>query len=122
MDAIGKRDDAKHELELLKRKDELKKRSFYKKVLDTARLVISTMKAISAGIDDSVTFVQLGLAVMANPGKAVSAKWEALKSINAKYFNRTMTQLHESPMWDIIKRSEHNTQGIYDGLSERRVR
>ena len=26
MDAIGKRDDAKHELELLKRKDELKKK------------------------------------------------------------------------------------------------
>jgi len=106
MDAIGKRDDAKHELELLKRKDELEKRSFYKKALDTARLGIGTMKAINAGIDDSVTFVQLVLAVMANPGKAVSAKWEALKSINAKYFNRTMTQLHESPMWDIIKRSE----------------
>ena len=74
MDAIIKRDDAKHELELLKRKDELEKRSFYKKALDTARLVIGTMKAINAGIDDSVTFVQLGLAVMANPGKAVSAK------------------------------------------------
>ena len=107
MDAFIARDEARDKLELAKREDEFSKRPTWEKALDfTKKLVVTTPKAIKAGIDDSVTFVQLGLAVMANKRLAAKAKIEALKSIDAKYFKRQLAELHNSPMWNLIKESK----------------
>lgn len=105
MDAIIKKDEAKEKFDLAKRKDELSKRSKLVKATDFAGKIFSTAKAIKAGIDDSVTFAQLGLAVLANPKSALKAKFEAVRDINNTRFKRQLAALHNSPIWNTIKGS-----------------
>ena len=126
MDAIVAKDEAKYQFNLSKRQDELNKRSFFKKVIDFGLKSISTSKNVKAGIDDSVTFVQLGMAILANPKSGVKAKLEAIKGINNKNFKRQLAALHNSPYWNTIKLSglditepksltKENLEEVYSG-------
>jgi hypothetical protein len=105
MDAIVAKEEARHKFDLAKRQDELSKRSKVRKVLDFASKIVSTSKAIKAGIDDSVTFVQLGMAVLANPSSAGKAKVKAFQAVSDKNFKRQLADLHSSPYWDTVKNS-----------------
>lgn len=107
MDAINAKEEVGHKFELLKKKDELAKRPPLKKyVVDPLGKVITTAKAIKAGIDDSVTMVQLMMAVYSNPKAGLKAKLEAFKDINNTRFKRQLAALHNSVYWDLIKKSE----------------
>lgn len=106
MDAINNKEEAGHQFELLKRKDELAKRGILKKyVVDPIGKGITTAKAIKAGIDDSVTMVQLMMAVYSNPRSGLKAKWAAFKDINNTHFKRELAALHKSVYWDLIQKS-----------------
>ncbi len=126
MDAIVAKNEARDKFELAKRNDELSKRSKLKKALDFGSKLISTSKAVKAGIDDSVTFVQLGMAVLANPKSALKAKIEAIKDINNNRFKRQLAALHQSPYWNTIQSSglditepksltKENVEELYSG-------
>lgn len=124
-DAIVKKNEAKEKFDIAKQKDELSKTNWNavadsfsnKEYLKGAKLAVentfksggkllSTAKAIKAGIDDSVTFVQLGMAVLANPHSGLKAKIEAFKDAsNNQRFKRQLAVLHDSPFWNTIKES-----------------
>lgn len=125
-DAIVAKEEARHKFDLAKRQDELDKRSKIKKSIYFGAKLISTSKAIKAGIDDSVTFVQLGMSILANPRSGLKAKIEAFKDINDRRFKRQLAALHESPAWNTIKSSglditepksltKENVEELYSG-------
>ena len=105
MDAIVAKDEARSKFDLAKRQDELSKRTKLKKAIDFGAKLVATSRAIKAGIDDSVTFVQLGMSILANPKSGAKAKIEAIKDINNNRFKRQLAALHNSPQWDLIQKS-----------------
>jgi len=124
MDAIVSKNEARDKFDLTKRQDELNKTSWsaiagnFKnkeyikgaqgaglKLLKYGANIIHTARAIKAGIDNSITFVQLGMAIMANPKSGAKAKFEAFKDINDKRFKRELAALHQSPIWPVIEKS-----------------
>lgn len=125
MDAVVAKDEARNKWELKKRVDELSKRSVARKTLDFFSRAIATTKAIKAGIDDSVTMVQLGMAVMANPKSGLNAKIKAIRDIDNKTYKRNLAALHQSKYWNTIEKSglditepkshlKENVEELYD--------
>lgn len=106
MDAINAKEESGNKFELLKKKDELAKRGPLKKYLvDPVGKLITTAKAIKAGIDDSVTMVQLMMAVYSNPRSGIKAKISAFQDINNTHFKRQLAALHNSVYWPVIEGS-----------------
>ena len=103
MDAINAREESGHKFEKLKYEDELQKRTMLKKwVVDPIGKGITTAKAIKAGIDDSVTMVQLMMAVYSNPRAGFKAKIAAFQDVNNTHFKRRLAALHNSVYWPVI--------------------
>src|SRR6266540_2628308 len=106
LDAIAKKEDAQHEFDLALFNDEMAKRSKFSKIVDFGGKLIHTSKALMAGIDDSATFVQNGLAMLANPkmGAKVWLKhWK--EAFNDAIFKRELAAIHARPDWEIIRNS-----------------
>lgn len=106
LDAIAKKEDAQHEFDLALFNDEMRQREWYQKLGGGAAKVIHTSKAIMSGIDDSATFVQNGLVMLANP-KIGAKAWlrHAKDAFNDARFKRELAALHHRPDWEIIKNS-----------------
>lgn len=106
LDAIIKREDAKHQFDIELQKDLLKKRSGIKQVADFSSKLLGTFKAIVAGIDDSAMFIQNMVAMTAHPRSgAKAAKQHILDAVSEKTFNRNLTQLHNSKHWGLMQKS-----------------
>lgn len=106
LDAIVKKEEAQHEFDLALFNDEMKQRKWYQKAGSLGAKLIHTSKAIMSGIDDSATFVQNGLAMLANPKVGVKVWLEHWKDAFSKErFKRELAALHERPDWGIIKNS-----------------
>ena len=106
LDAISKKEDARHEFDLALFEDERSRWSTSKKLLDFVAKLVHTSKSIMAGIDDSATFVQNGLAMLSNPkiGAKVWVKhWR--EAFNEKRFKRELEAIHQSPDWDVMQKS-----------------
>lgn len=106
LDAIAKKEDAQHEFDLALFNDEMKQRKWYQKAGSFGAKLIHTSKAVLSGIDDSATFVQNGLAMLANPKLGAKVWLEHWKDAfsNAR-FKRELSALHERPDWEVIKKS-----------------
>lgn len=106
LDAIAAKEEAQHEFDLALYNDEMKRRNWWQKTTGFGGKLVHTSKALLSGIDDSATFVQNGLAMLANPktGAKVWLKhWkDAFSDAN---FKRELTALHQRPDWDIIQKS-----------------
>lgn len=126
MDAIAAKEEAKHKWELEKYHDEQARRSDTRKFFDNAVKTASTFKAIKAGIDDSSTFVQLGLVWAFNPKAIAKAKLKAWGDANLKTYKRNLAELHSQPYWPVLKEmgiditepkslAEANLEDLYSG-------
>lgn len=106
LDAIAKKEEAQHKFDLALFNDEMKQRKWYQKAGSIGAKVIHTSKAVMSGIDDSATFVQNGLAMLANPKIGAKVWLEHWKdAFSDKRFKRELAALHERPDWEIIKNS-----------------
>lgn len=106
LDAIAAKEDAQHEFDLALLKDKMEKRSAIEKAADFAGKLIHTSKAVAAGIDDSATFIQNGLAMLANPKTGLKVWLEHWKdAFSDQRFKRELAAIHERPDWEIIKKS-----------------
>lgn len=106
LDAIAKKEETQHEFDLALFKDEMAKRKWYQRYADFGGKLIHTSKAVMSGIDDSATFVQNGLVMLANPrtGARVWLKhWK--EAFNDAKFKRELAAIHARPDWEIIKNS-----------------
>lgn len=114
LDAIAKREDKQHEYDVALLNDEMKRMTKKEKVADFGGKLLHTFKSLMAGIDDSATFVQNGLVMLANPKlgakawlehwkDAVGTNWK--EAFSDKRFKRELAALHNSADWDIIKNS-----------------
>jgi hypothetical protein len=107
LDAIAKKEEAQHEFDLALFNDEMRQRKWYEKAAGFAGKLIHTSKAIMSGIDDSATFVQNGLAMLANPkigAKAFIEHWK--DAFSDARFKRELAALHQRPDWEVIKNSK----------------
>lgn len=108
MDAIIAKEDAQHEYEMALVKDEMARRSKFKKfVVDPAKMIINTVSALKSGIDNSFVFVQGGLAALANPAAAAKAMSRQVTDFfSEKAFDRDLAALHnDKELWSLIERS-----------------
>lgn len=106
LDAISKKEEAQHEFDLALFKDEMAQRAAGQKLADLAGKAIHTSKAVLSGIDDSATFVQNGLAMLANPKTGAKVWLEHWKdAFSDARFKRELAALHQRPDWDIIQKS-----------------
>lgn len=106
LDAIAKKEEAQHEFDLALFNDEMGRRSGVAKAADFIGKLIHTSKAVMSGIDDSATFVQNGLVMLANPkigAKAWLRHWK--DAFNDARFKRELSALHQRPDWEVIKNS-----------------
>lgn len=106
LDAISKKEEAQHEFDLALFNDEMRKSKWYQKAGRAGAKIIHTSKAIMSGIDDSATFVQNGLAMLANP-KIGAKAWlnHAKDAFSNARFKRELAALHQRPDWEVIKNS-----------------
>jgi hypothetical protein len=113
-DSIEEKDKMQHEYQMALAKDKLDSMERNERYLaQTSQLgkeAFNTVKALKAGIDNSVVFVQNGVAVM-NPmnikatGKALKAQIEVVGS--EANFRRRIIEVHENkPLWEMIEASE----------------
>lgn len=126
IDALAAKEQAKLDFDIAVYKAERAKRPPVRKGIDFARAMIATTKAIKSGIDDSAIMIQNAAAMIAHPRSAVKAlKEHALDAISEKRFRRYLTELHESPIWDLMVKSglditdpkslkEQNKEEIFD--------
>lgn len=108
MDAIIAKEDAQHEYEMALVKDEMAKRTKFKKyIVDPAKMIINTVSALKSGIDNSFVFVQGGLASLANPVAATKAMSRQITDFfSEKEFDRSLAALHNNKeLWSLIERS-----------------
>ncbi len=107
LDAIKTKDDAKHQWYIDKAKAEIAGYNKVQKAYEGAKKIITTLRAVKAGIDDSFTMIQGGLAMMANPQSGAKAfKEHVLDAASEKRFERELTALHNSENWELIKNSK----------------
>ena len=112
-DAREKRDKLLHEYEIKMAKEEMNAKKGYERIAaETGKLAkegFNTVKALKAGVDNSVIFIQNGVAVM-NPMNIKATK-EGLKAqldvaFSETNFRRRLVQIHENkPLMDMINRS-----------------
>lgn len=106
LDAIAKKEDAQHEFDLALYKDEMARRSAIRKVGGFLGKVVHTSKAVMSGIDDSATFVQNGLAMLANPATGAKVWLRHWKdAFNDARFKRELSAIHQRPDWETIQNS-----------------
>lgn len=107
LDAIAKKEDAQHEFDLALFKDQMAQRGLVAKGADFLGKVLHTSKAVMSGIDDSATFVQNGLMMMANPRIGVKVWLEHWKdAFNDARFKRELAALHADPDFEIMQKSK----------------
>jgi hypothetical protein len=106
MDALKKTEDKAHEFDIELYKDEQARRSTGKKVVDLGKDVIGTAKALKAGIDDSALLIQNIVALTAHPSVIPHVVAGHLTDLwSQKNYDRWLTNLHNSPSWDLIRNS-----------------
>jgi hypothetical protein len=106
LDAIARKEEVQHEYDLALLEDERSRWSMVHKMADFGSKLLHTSKAIMAGIDDSATFVQNGLAMLANPkmGADVWIKhWK--EAFSEPRFKRELAALHQSEDFPVMQKS-----------------
>lgn len=106
LDAIAKKEEAQHEFDLALYEDEMARRNNAQKFFGFLGKLVHTSKAVLSGIDDSATFVQNGLAMMANPKMGAKVWLEHWKdAFSEPRFKRELAALHNDPAFEIMQKS-----------------
>lgn len=120
LDAIAKKEEAQHEFDLALYEDEMAQRSAIRKGADFLGRVVHTTKAVMSGIDDSATFVQNGLAMMANPKMGAKVWVEHWKdAFSPNRFKRELAALHSDPDFETMQKSGLDIVEPHNAASEK---
>lgn len=120
LDAIAKKEEAQHEFDLALFNDEMAQRGWFTKKADFLGKVLHTSKAIMSGIDDSATFVQNGLAMMANPKIGAKVWLNHLRdAFSDARFKRELAALHADPDFEVIQKSGLDVVEPHNAASEK---
>lgn len=106
LDAIARKEEVQHEYDLALLKDEKSKWTKLQHLGDFVSKIIHTSKSFVAGIDDSATFVQNGLAMLAHPktgAKVFLQHWK--EAFSEPKFKRELAAIHNSNDYPIMKAS-----------------
>jgi hypothetical protein len=105
--SVEDKHEAMYNYELSRQADKIKNENALNKINRYADIAINTSKGTVAMFDQSYFLVQMLPFTLSNPLKAVKFAKQALARdfINAQKFKRDMTILHESPLYDLIKKT-----------------
>ena len=104
IDAIKKREDAKHEYDIQLLKDEYAKADIKEKAKTFVQKGAGTVKAIVTGIDDSGVAIQTYAATLLRPDVGIKALALHINhAFSQKRFDRWLTELHNSAWYPLIK-------------------
>lgn len=104
LDAIVKREEARHEFDIALLRDELKRRNLGQKATDLLSKTVGTAKAIVTGIDDSAVAIQTYMSMLRRPRTGLSAFGKHIEhAFSQKKFNRWLAELHNSSDWKFMK-------------------
>lgn len=120
LDAVAKKEEVQQEFDLALYEDEMARRSKAQKLFGFLGKVLHTSKAVMSGIDDSATFVQNGLAMMANPKTGAKVWLEHWKdAFSDKRFKRELAALHADPAFEIMQKSGLDVVEPHNAASEK---
>jgi len=106
LDAIVKREDARHEFDIALMKDQMSKRSVGKKGIDLAGDVIGTTKAVVTGIDASGIGIQNLVAMIAHPRSAAKALPASFGDFaSAQRMDRWLASVHNSKQYPLSQKA-----------------
>ena len=105
--SVEDKHEAMYNYELSRQADKIKNENTLNKINRYADIAINTSKGTVAMFDQSYFLVQMLPFTLSNPLKAVRFAKQALARdfVNAQKFKRDMTILHESPLYDLIKKT-----------------
>ncbi len=124
INAIHEKEEARLRFDIALAQDAASKEGVATKWYNRFGKVKNTLQQLAAGVDDSLMFVQLGFTLLRNPSTAINLRrvtkpngkpgleWggalkeHVLDAWSKDRFNRNLTALHNSPVWDLIKASE----------------
>jgi len=97
LDAIKKREDARHEFDIALLRDQMSRRTLAEKATDNLSKGLGTVKAITTGIDDSAVAIQTYMSMLVRPRTGAKAFYEHIRQgASQKKFDRWLTALHSS--------------------------
>ena len=97
LDAIKKKEDARHEFDIALLRDQMSKRTLAEKATDNLSKTLGTVKAITTGIDDSAVAIQTYMSMLVRPRTGAKAFYQHLRQgASQKKFDRWLTALHSS--------------------------
>lgn len=101
LDAIKRKEDARHEFDIALLRDEMARRTIGQKLSGWLSKAAGTVKAITTGIDDSAVAIQTYVSLLRRPRTGARAVYEHFRqgfSKNAqRKFDRWLAALHSSP-------------------------
>jgi hypothetical protein len=106
LDSIAAKEETQKEFDLMLFKDEMSRWSKVRKSFDFLGKVAHTSKSILSGIDDSATFVQNGIVMLANPrigAEAFINHWK--DAFSPARMKRELAAIHALPQWEVMKKS-----------------
>jgi hypothetical protein len=106
LNAMFKKEEARHAFDIALRHDELANRTKSQKVVDFLKKLAGTTRSLAANFDDSFALVQAGWTLMTNPKEGAYAfKEHLLDAASEKRFNRELDRLHNKDEWPLIRDS-----------------
>lgn len=97
LDAIKKKEDARHEFDIALLRDQMSRRTLAEKATDNLSKTLGTVKAITTGIDDSAVAIQTYMSMLVRPRTGATAFYQHIRQgASQKKFDRWLTALHSS--------------------------
>lgn len=104
LDAIVKKEEARHEFDIALLRDQMAKRNWKQIGSDWLSKSAGTAKAIVTGIDDSAVAIQTYMSLLRRPRTGATALWlHVSHAASQKRFNRWLAALHQSSDWKFMK-------------------
>lgn len=107
LDAIHKREEARHEFDIALLKDQMSKRTFFKKYgIDLTGDIIGTTKALVTGIDASGIGIQNLVAMISHPRSAAIALPKSFTDfVSAQNQQRWLASVHSSKLYPLAEKA-----------------
>lgn len=104
LDAVLKKEEARHEFDIALLRDQMSRRSTTEKATDLLAKSVGTAKAIVTGIDDSAVAIQTYMSLLVRPRTGAKALYEHIRQgVSQKKFNRWLAALHSSSDFQFMK-------------------
>jgi hypothetical protein len=104
LDAIVKKEEARHEFDIALLRDEMARRNWKEKAGGLLDKTVGTAKAVVTGIDDSAVAIQTYMSLLRRPRTGITAlRLHAAHAFSQNKFNRWLAALHNSSDFKFMK-------------------